>query len=484
MAVTIIQNFTQNKFYPSANPINCTVDSNNSGKCNFRYICDIYINGVKVFSDKLFPDPTTGYGFFQLGRVIEDYVTTELPKTNYSEIINLAAQATAPTANLTVYCRFGEEYDNSVNCDGDILQYTNLATSNTFYVFQSAIDYEDFPTFDYTKYLFATSSSTGKMFLTNLREDIDVSYTDSYFLDFISLQTINASYSCVVKTYDSTNSLITTKTYTRTLATNERYRLAVGPFDINNKEGLPVISPLVKYYTVQLNWAGTQISELMTFNVKGPNAFRTRIAFIGLKGGIEHFTFYHRDRKNYQIERKNYEKVLQSNYSGQWRYEVGDRGTTTYATSAKETHSVSSFCSKEVSEWLYEMWLSPEVWTYYEPKLYNFRPFQDGMWVKYWIDGEHGLKAGDTVFSFSDNVDYVDAFTVYSVNGNIVDFGLLYSVYGATMLDTCGQVQKVENWKKLPIVITDNAVEVKQRLGRPIEYSLNYQMSYSKTTLR
>jgi hypothetical protein len=322
------------------------------------------------------------------------------------------------------------------------------------------------------------------MFLTNLREDIDVSYTDSYFLDFISLQTINASYSCVVKTYDSTNSLITTKTYTRTLATNERYRLAVGPFDINNKEGLPVISPLVKYYTVQLNWAGTQISELMTFNVKGPNAFRTRIAFIGLKGGIEHFTFYHRDRKNYQIERKNYEKVLQSNYSGQWRYEVGDRGTTTYATSAKETHSVSSFCSKEVSEWLYEMWLSPEVWTYYEPKLYNFRPFQDGMWVKYWIDGEHGLKAGDTVFSFSDNVDYVDAFTVYSVNGNIVDFGLLYSVYGATMLDTCGQVQKVENWKKLPIVITDNAVEVKQRLGRPIEYSLNYQMSYSKTTLR
>ena len=484
MAITIIQNFTQNKFYPSSNPINCTVNSNNSGKCNFRYICDIYINGIKVISDKLFPDPTTGYGFFQISRIIEDYIETEAPKTNYSEIWNLAALAASPTANLSVYCRFGEEYDNSVSCDGVILQYTNLQTSNTFYVFQTAIDYEDYPTFNYNNYLFATSSQTGKLFLTNLRDDIDVSYNDSYFLDFISLQTINASYSCVVKTYNSSNAIITTKTYTKSLTSTKRYRLAVGPFDINYYEGLPVISPLVSYYTVQVNWAGSQISELITFKVKAPNAFRTRIAFVGLKGGLEHFTFYHRDRKNYQLERKNYERVLQSNYSGQWKYEVGDRGTTTYATSAKETHIVSSYCSKEVSEWLYELWLSPEVWTYQEPKLYNFRPFQDGIYVKYWVDGEHGLVAGDNVLSFSDNEDYVDQFSVVSVNGNIVDFGLLYSVYGATMLDTCGQVQKLTTWSKLPIVPIDNSIEVKQRLGRPIEYTLNYQMAYSKTTLR
>ena len=484
MAITIIQNFTQNKFYPSSNPINCTVNSNNSGKCNFRYICDIYINGIKVISDKLFPDPTTGYGFFQISRIIEDYIETEAPKTNYSEIWNLAALAASPTANLSVYCRFGEEYDNSVSCDGVILQYTNLQTSNTFYVFQTAIDYEDYPTFNYNNYLFATSSQTGKLFLTNLRDDIDVSYNDSYFLDFISLQTINASYSCVVKTYNSSNAIITTKTYTKSLTSTKRYRLAVGPFDINYYEGLPVISPLVSYYTVQVNWAGSQISELITFKVKAPNAFRTRIAFVGLKGGLEHFTFYHRDRKNYQLERKNYERVLQSNYSGQWKYEVGDRGTTTYATSAKETHIVSSYCSKEVSEWLYELWLSPEVWTYQEPKLYNFRPFQDGIYVKYSVDGEHGLVAGDNVLSFSDNEDYVDQFSVVSVNGNIVDFGLLYSVYGATMLDTCGQVQKLTTWSKLPIVPIDNTIEVKQRLGRPIEYTLNYQMAYSKTTLR
>jgi hypothetical protein len=52
------------------------------------------------------------------------------------------------------------------------------------------------------------------------------------------------------------------------------------------------------------------------------------------------------------------------------------------------------------------------------------------------------------------------------------------------MLDTCGQIQKLTTWSKLPIVPTDNTIEVKQRLGRPIEYTLNYQMAYSKTTLR
>jgi hypothetical protein len=484
MAITIIKNFTSNKFYPSSNPINCTVNSNNSGKCNFRYICDLYVNGIKLFSDKLFPDPSTGYGFFQLGRVLQDYIETSVPKSNYSQIWNLAAEATAPTSNLQVYCRFGEEYDNSTDCDGTIVQYTNLQTSNTFYVFESAIDYEDWPTFDYTQYLFATASSTNKQFLTNTHNEIEVTYTDSYFLDFISLQAINASYSCVVKLYNSSNTLTSTKTYTRGLTSTKRYRLAIGPFDINYYENDVVISPQVDYYTVQVNWAGTQISELFTFKVRKPNTFRSRIAFVGLKGGIEHFTFYHRNKKSYNIERKNFERLLQSNYSNEWTYQVGDRGTKTYGVVAKETHAVSTYCDKSTSQWLYEMWLSPEVWTYKEPQLFTFRAFKDGLYVKYWVDGEHGLKAGDIVYSFGSHVDYSDKFTVLSVNGNIVDFGLLYSVYGATMDGVCGFVHKRTTWSKLPIVISDNTVESKQRTSRPIEYSLNYAMAYSKNTLR
>jgi hypothetical protein len=61
---------------------------------------------------------------------------------------------------------------------------------------------------------------------------------------------------------------------------------------------------------------------------------------------------------------------------------------------------------------------------------------------------------------------------------------LLFSVYGANLNGTCGYIQKKENWKTLPIVISDNTIEVKERTGRPIEYNLTYQTSYQKTTLR
>ena len=52
------------------------------------------------------------------------------------------------------------------------------------------------------------------------------------------------------------------------------------------------------------------------------------------------------------------------------------------------------------------------------------------------------------------------------------------------MEGTCGYIQKKQDWKVLPVVIADNTIEVKQRVGRPIEYGLVYVASYQKTTLR
>ena len=239
----------------------------------------------------------------------------------------------------------------------------------------------------------------------------------------------------------------------------------------------------ISYYEVWLQWNSTRVTEIFTFRVKDPKPFRTRIGFIGLKGSIEHFTFYHRDRASYNIDRRNYEKLLQSNYSNEWKYEVGDRGTTTYKVSAREQHAVATYCDRDTSDWLYEMWLSPQVWTYRRPELYNFRPYQDGTSVKFWVDGDHGFVAGDDLFTFSGSGSFKDLYTVISVDGNIVDCGLLYSVYGAD-LPACGLVHKVDTWEMLPIVISDNTIEVKQKTSRPIEYSLNYQMAYQKTTLR
>lgn len=481
MAITIVQNFTANKFYASSNPINITVSSNNTGKCNFRFICDLYINNIKVNTQKLFPDPTTGFAFFQISRIVQDYIEGVVVKTTPTQIINLAATANAPSAALSVFCRFGEEFDNSTTCDGPILQFPNLQTSNTIVVYQAAIDYEYFPSYDTSEYVFATASAPNRLFLSNSTKIVDVTYNDSYSLDFLSLQTINASYSVVAKLFDSLNNLLTTKTYTRTLANTKRYRIAVGPFDINSFEDDVVISPSVNHYTITVNFSGTPISEEVRFNVKCPKDFRTRIGFVGQLGGIEHFTFYHRRRTSYAVERKNFQRNLNRNIANNWSYEVGDRGMQTYGLNAVEQNNVSSFCTEAQSEYLYEMWLSPDVWTYLEPTLSSYRTINDGALTKFYVYGEHGLATGDAIYTFTSDSTFSDKYIITGVDGHLVNVGLT-SATGSSGLS--GYLHKKEPWQKLPIMISDNEVEVKQKLGRPIEYAFNWQGAWTKTTLR
>jgi hypothetical protein len=508
MAITIISNFTSGKFYPSANPINITVNSNNSGNCNFRYICDLYVNGVKVFTDKLFPDPTTGYAFFQLSRVIQDYIKTVVPYAPYPALMNLAAGLTAPTSQLTISCKFGEEYDSTTTCDGTVLQYLNLATSNTMYVYQAAFDYESFPSYSDTPYKGVWSSTPNLMkFLTNSPRENEITYNDSYFLDFISNTSPTPFTSplvgCVkieIAVFLKDGTTGSTTIPAPSLAVYRRYRLAVGPYDINKVVGFPYISQFTDRYTIRLIWqvgSGTiyDMSETFTFNVRAPKAFQTRIGFVGLLGGIEHFTFFHRNMKSFDIERKTFEKTLQSNTSGTWRYAVGDRGTTTYGVKAKEKHMVSSYCERKTSQWLYEMWLSPDVWTYQRPELLEWTNYKEGNpnvilgtdRILFYLPDDHGLVVGDSFFCFpsNDNPDWSifnSVFTITSINGNIVDVGMTVGTW--VEYNACGYLYKSANWARLPITISDNTIDVKQKTSKPVEYTLNYQMAYSKTTLR
>jgi len=489
--ITIISNFTSGKFYPSANPINTTVTSNNSGKCNFRYICDLYINGTKVFTDKIFPDPNTGFGFFQLSRVIQDYIST-VAVANTTTVFNLGAATTVPTSSFSVYCRFGEEYDSSLNCDGTVLQYPNLATSTTFYSYEAAFDYENFPSYDYTNYMMGTASATAsKLFLTNSPREIDVTYNDSYYLDFLTMAPINSNWRLQINV---AGALYYTVQATA-LSSVKRYRLAVGPLNLNKQAGIPTINQDISSYEVFLTYNGIRQSEIFKFNVRDPKTFTTRLGFVGLLGGIENFTFYHRNTKSFNIERKSYERSLGRNIGNAWSYAVGDRGTTTYKISATEQHRVSTFCSREMSDWLYEMWLSPDVWAYKRPEIQEIRIYDesgqyngtpDGR-ILFWVNDTSDLKAGDYIMVMPEHIDgyaeFIGRFQIVSVVGNIVDVGATWSSYFPPY-QLCAYIYKDTNFDRLPVVIADNNIEVKQKLSRPIEYSLSYQMAYSKNTIR
>jgi hypothetical protein len=499
--ITIISQKNTNTFHPVANPINITVNSNNSGKCNFRYVCDIRINGSSVFKDKLFPDPATGYGFFQLNRILQDYIENFVPKTAPTTYFSAAADGTAPDSVVSVQCLFGEEYDSTTNCSGVVSQYLGLATSNLFYAFNGAIDYESFLTWNYTEYIGFWFNALGSTkFLTNSPREVEVTFNEPYYLEFMSLTapTISSGffseYVAIRQVLQMKDGSTQTNIFnSSTLASRRRFRIGVGPLDINRILGVSIVDDSVKSYTIQLVWVRdltpstplvlNTLSEIFTFKVVRPQTFSTRLGFIGRLGSMESFTFFHRNTKSFNITRSSYNKLLQTNYSGSLTYQVGDRSASTYNIQAVENHKVATYCSRDMSEFLYEMWLSGDVWVYDLPEIICFHTYTYSSQLFLVANSDdHGLKVGDVIFVLLENDPSSATYTqmvkktIISVDGRIIDVGL----NGTTTYS--GWIYKDISWRRLPIIISDNNIEVKQKLTKPIEYSLSYSAAYNKYT--
>lgn len=493
MAITIVNGIPSNRFLPSANPINITVSSNNNGKCNFRYVCDVYIDNVNVFRFKLFPDPSTGWGFFQLADVISDYLKEYRTQASSAGILNAYDNQNKSIAS--VYCRFGEEYDNSSTCDGTLNIYPNLATSNTFFTYYGGLDYEEWPSFNHNTYVvdwstsYSASTKSPKFMTKRPRGSATCGFADSYYLEWMAATPPNFNQTRLVIQKDDGQS---TFFNSPSLTSFRRFRAACGPFNINKAMNSPWINSSTKWYDVWIEDSSKQLTEKFRIELQRPTHFRSRIGFIGSLGAPEYVTFYHRNRTSYSIDRKTYKKYLTSHKgAGVYSYNVGDESNTVWNVSATEQHLVSTFVDTSTSKWLYELWLSPSVWIETHPRMWNFRVFRESSSptsrMLFWLPDGHDINPGDSFFSIPDNksnyVDYINRFTAISVNGNVVDCGLTYNIYNLTN-EACGWIVKDETAVRLPIVLNDSNVEVKQKEGKQIQYTLTYQASVSKTTLR
>jgi hypothetical protein len=507
MAITIIKQIGSNKLIPAYNHQNYTLNSTMNGNCNFRYITDIYVNGVFRLRLKTFPDPQTGYGFIQIGRVIEDYVSNALPEDGAAGVSKLPI--TVPGNLLQVYCRFGEEYDPTANCTGVVTTYPNLATSQTHNVFSGVIDYQNYPTFDGADWTIGTQSSTTKKLMTYSPRQIDVYLNDSYNINFYSADKPASARVVLYKENGSS----TTTFISGTGSGQGIYTLACGPYDILKTSQVPNLWPNGQYsgttsnitcatthYEVTLMNAATQsVSETFTFNMKPLQAFRTRIGWIGDLGSPERYTFYHRNRQAYAITRREFRKNMYSNIGNEWKYNVGARGRTQLATVVQERHSVSSFVSEENSDWLTSLYMSTEVWQEEQARIFEWRVFRQGNKMIFQVPPDTNLKPGDKFWSVVNeiqnptfgeyNINF-EVVNVYGPNDIYVDCDLAWSAGfppfgGGNLTDKANGVGVViEPYIKLPIIVTDQQVERMQRMGRPIVYTLQYDMAYNKNTMK
>lgn len=366
MAIIIKQ--SPQRVMPVYNNIIFTVDSTNKTQCNFNYICDIYINGVYTTRLKRLPKGTLGYGEFEVNRVLEDYLTFDFQN-------NLNGFLTSTNSILYYELLFGEEYDNSANCDAGTTIYPNLLSSDSvmslkFQAFNGALQYKEWLSWNWQDYQ-ATNGNTTKKFLTNIPNNALVKINDRMVMSMFK-NSFNAT-RLEIKTYDKYNTLIGTYAYDNPSLPITSFidiiTVGVGPENLNNTTlavgTQPVISNLVKYYTVQMiGVIPNYSSELKTFYIDNRiNKFDSfRFWFLNKLGVFDSYTFTLSNTQQLSINRNDYNKLYGKFVApSTWTYNFKDRGLTTNSVDATQNYIVNSnWLSQDESNWLNELVTSTE----------------------------------------------------------------------------------------------------------------------------
>lgn len=253
-------------------------------------------------------------------------------------------------------------------------------TGSTFtgYSFNSVIQYEEIPTWDYMTYI-PLSGSTSAKFLTNQPSEVKIRENERASIGYFNWGLFSgdsAVNGILITTYQksggttpnlivsSANAYSGTNTTTNGLI-NE---FGVGTWNLNQIPNSafyfgsqPVIDFNRDYkYDVQLyNFAALPASEIKTYILDDECTKYTPIRFMFLNslGQFDYYTATLVSRETVSITRTSYQKVLDYNYS------VGDRGKTIMALDAQQSYlATSNWINEETLAWLEEFFLSTEVY--------------------------------------------------------------------------------------------------------------------------
>lgn len=371
MAITLIQD--PQIIMPAYNTIAYTVDSTNKTQCNFRYLCDVYvtINGVSTYVTRLtqFPFGDDGFATFKVNRVLEDYVSSSLHRNLFGFVANAADTGTSDETVTAAYnLEFGEEYDNSTNCDAGTTVYANLLDLGmTAFVWNGALQYEQFPDYDGTT--FVMNSNTGQ-FLTGNPGTYLVREDGQFTLNFFNFAILGVD-DAEVNTYDINGVLLGTYRFVNGVIGGVISTVGAGPDNLNNTTlssgAQPVITDTVAYYTFHLRNGGVQCSEQLIFEIdrRCTRWYDFEVWWLNRLGGFDSFTFTQQETRNLSISRDEYSKLF-GGITGsppEWTYTVGDRGTTVSNVDALRTYTMrSNWLTQAQGFWLEDLFTSPEVY--------------------------------------------------------------------------------------------------------------------------
>lgn len=245
------------------------------------------------------------------------------------------------------------------------------------YTFNSVLQYDEYPNWDYTDYV-SISGSTGIKFLTNQPSEVKIRENELASISYFNYGQFNgddAISDILVTTYQksggTTINLIKSSAniYSGTNQTTGGLIniFGVGPSNLNQIPnssfyygGQPVIDFNRDYkYDVQLyNFSSVPVSEVKTYLLddKCTKFDVKRFMFLNRMGQYDYFSATLLSNETTDINKTTYTKVLPYNYN------IGDRGKTILNIDANKTFRVSSdFINQETADWLEELFTSPEV---------------------------------------------------------------------------------------------------------------------------
>jgi hypothetical protein len=354
MAITIEQSPVS--LTPAYNDVIFVISSTNSGNTNFKYVVDIVVSG-NTHRLTIFPHPSFGTAYVNIGKILETYVSTDLNDTTYG-------WQTCPNSFERYEVQFGEQYGNPV------VVFPNLTnTSATNFIVWSGV----FNFLEFQDYIGAgIGSLTNKPATTTIRDD------ENTWLYAIGLSS-GVIHRAEVITKDIAGSTLQSLTIQNPFVNSDIFdsnvvRFGCGTRNINlipngdiSIGSQPIITASVASYTVEvLSTLGSVIVPVQTYNINNECTRNNlyRFHFLVTDGGFDSFTFYRADTKRVSIQRDSYKKNAASlTAADTYGYEIKARTSIAYNTRLKDNISVlSDWITEDESEWLEELITSPEVY--------------------------------------------------------------------------------------------------------------------------
>jgi len=339
--------------YPSAQDNLWSIAySSNSGQVDFKYVFDVFVDGVQLVRTKVFPEPSNGRGYFDAMPVVSNEITYGWFNPYSSVFGEEFLLNKSETLNEKIYqIRVGEDYSGTT--------YLNLASGNV-----TAYNYSA-PLFKRRQINIGQKINN---WLTNRPLKIKAKTTDKILIPFF--QRLRYFH---LFTYGYDNAIINENIFSYSIVLHKYAQYDIGVQALNRQVFTAPITSATSYYTLRcMNASSVASSTIFSNTIRvdidcNPNYTPINLYFINAYGMFDTARFNLASRLTLDVERKIFEQRNYTlNNSSVDYYDannVYNESKINYGSKSNHSYKLTmDFPSDAEYQWLAELIVSPQIY--------------------------------------------------------------------------------------------------------------------------